>query len=163
MRIKTTSLVGGTALAVLALVASSAVAKGPGSGRAKGKPQRATSDLASVDPAVDLDARGRIDIKHFPAVGKRAERSWMRVKLGRLDGTDYTLWMDDPATPETDLVQVTAFTANDDGAARVRFDTKHAETLPHGATLAALGGMALEVRDSGGMTVMTGSVPVFPQ
>lgn len=148
-------------LSLCVVPAAAAKPAGHGHGAAKGRPQRAVAALAIPDGGVDANARGRLDVKHFPAVGKRAERSWFRLKLNRLDGTDYTLWMDDPATPETDLVEVAGLTANDDGHAHFGADTKREEALPFGAALADLGGMALEVRDGTGNVVLTGTVPVL--
>lgn len=101
-------------------------------------------------------------MKHFPAVGKRAERSWFKLRLGRLDGTEYTLWIDDPATTDVvDLVQAATLTANDDGAAKLHLDTKKGDALPLGGTLATLGGLALEIRDGTGAVVLTGNVPTL--
>ena len=159
MRIATKTLAAGTTLAALSLVALVGEAQG---GRARGLPLKAVADLASVEPAVDEDARGGIAVKFWGANARRVERSKMVVKLQRLDGTDYSLWMDDPSTPETDLVEVTTFVTHGRGNARVRFDTKLEETMPFGATLADLGGKAFEIRDAAGVAVMVGTVPALP-
>jgi hypothetical protein len=130
-----------------------------------GRPTHAKGALAIPTTPVagpDVDARCVVDWKHFPVVGRRVERSWLRFRLGRLDGADVTLWMDDPSTPETDLVQVTALTAleGDKGFhLNYRIDTKHDGVLPFGATLEALVGMAVEIRDASGATVLAGTVP----
>jgi hypothetical protein len=134
---------------------------GGGGGAAKGRPVRKVVNL--VNPGVDADAKGKLDVKYFPPVGKRAERSWLRVHVRKVEaGATYTLWMDDPATAEDfTLVQVADVTlvADDEGAANLRLDTKKGSTLPHGATLATLGGMALEIRDVGRVAVLTGTMP----
>ena len=150
-------------VAVVTFGAGAALAGG------KGKPTAAKAALAIPTVPVagpDTDAKGAVDWKHFPAVGKRAERSWLRLRLGRLDGTDYTLWMDDPSTVETDLVQVTALTATADDAdgnhLNFRLDTKQGDPMPFGATLDALVGKALEIRDAGGLAVLGGTVPAVP-
>jgi hypothetical protein len=146
-------------VAVVTFGAGAALAGGAG------RPTHAKGDLAIPTTPVagpDADARGVVEWKHFPVVGKRAERSWLRFRLGRLDGADNTLWMDDPSTPETDLVQVTTLTAveGDNGFhLNYRIDTKHGGVLPFGATLDALVGMAIEIRDASGATVLAGAVP----
>jgi hypothetical protein len=148
--------------AVALTLAGSAAAK-PGRGGAKGRPGRAVADL--VNSGVDADAKGRLDIRHFPAVGKRTERSWLRLKAGNLDANgSYSLWMDDPSTAEDlTLAQVAdvSLDANDEGRANVRIDTKKGGVLPFGATLAGLAGMAFEIRDAGGAAVLTGTVPAL--
>ena len=129
----------------------------------KGRPTHAKSQLSIPDGGPDANARGVVDWKHFPAVGARVERSWLRLRLGRLDGTDYTVWMDDPATVDVvDLVEVGTLTANGRGHVNSRTDTKHGDALPFGATLATLQGLAFEVRDADGAAVLVGSVPTPP-
>src|SRR5512138_1084573 len=81
--------VGAALAASLALVATAEAGKG--------RPERARIDLTNT--GADDNASGRLDLRHFPAVGHRAERSWMRFKLRHLDDSaTYTLWMDDPST-----------------------------------------------------------------
>jgi len=150
---KTYRIAFGAALAVsLALVATAEAGRG--------RPARARADL--VNTAVDEDASGRVDVRHFPGVGRRTERSWLRFKLRHLDaGATYTLWMDDPSTTE-DLSLVdtgVTLTANDDGADNLRIDTKHGGTLPFGGTLATLAGMTFEIRNGDGVAVLSGAVP----
>jgi hypothetical protein len=153
-----------TAIALsIALVALAEAKPNQGKGNAKGRPERGSArlDIAGVDD----NARGKIDAKHFPAVGKREERSWLRVKVGHLE-TDatYTLWMDDPTTTDdAALVEVAGVTLvpGHKGATKLKLDTKKGDALPFGATLADLGGMLLEVRDEDGNAVLTGSVPVL--
>lgn len=149
---------------MFALVAASAAiglasAAAEADGVSRGRPTRVDADMVLVSPGPDADARGGVAVKFFPANARRAERSWLRMRMGKLDGTDYSLWMDDPATPETDLVQVTTFVTHGRGNARLRFDTKHEETLPHGGTLETLKGMAFEIRDVTGAAVLNGTVP----
>jgi hypothetical protein len=147
--------VAAAAAALLVSAAASAVLAAPA-----GKPSSAKGPLAIPVAGPDADARGTIDWKFFPANGDRAERSWLRLRLGRLDGTAYTVWIDDPATPETDLVDATwALTAHGRGNLNDRLDTKAAETLPFGATLATLAGQAIEIRDVNGVAVLAGSIP----
>ena len=144
-----------------ALAASLAVAAASTDAQAgKGRPGRASAQL--VNTAVDDDASGRVDVKHFPAVGRRQERSWLRFKLRHLaDDATYTLWMDDPSTAEdTSLVDTgITLTTNDRGGDNHRIDTKHGGTLPFGGTLATLAGMNFEIRNGDGDAVLTGSVP----
>jgi hypothetical protein len=133
-----------------------------GHGHAKGRPLRGKSELAVPEAAADADAHGVVALRYFPAVGKRAERSWFRVRLGALDGvnTEYTLWVDDPATVDVvDLVQVATLTADEDGAARLKLDSKRGDTMPFGATIAGLAGLAVEVHDAAGAVVLTGALP----
>jgi hypothetical protein len=148
-------------LAALAAAAVPADAKGPPPGRGGGQPARSRSDLAATE--ADADAACRVDVKHFGDRGRREERSWLRFKLRSLEpNADYTIWIDDPSTPEDPtLVQVpdVTVTTADEGDRNHRFDTKHGGSLPFGATLADLGGMAVEVRNADGVAVLTGSLP----
>jgi len=153
--------VAGLALVVVAANPAAAGKGNGGKGRAKGKPTSARAALAVPELGPDEDAKGKLDVRHFPAVGKRVERSWLRFKLRKLDAeSDYTLWVDDPSTEDVDLTQVgDAFTTDADGAANLRSDTKAGDTLPFGASLADLFGKALEVRDGDGSAVLEGQVP----
>ena len=150
---RTTGIVFGAALmASLALVATAEAGKG--------RPGRARSDLTNT--GADEDASGRVDVRHFPGVGRRTERSWLRFKLRHLDAdATYTLWMDDPTTVEdTSLVDTgVTLTMNDLGGDNHRIDTKHGGTLPFGGTLATLAGMTFEVRNGEGTAVLSGAVP----
>jgi hypothetical protein len=74
-------------------------------------------------------------------------------------GETYTLWADDPSTPDPTLVQFGQVTAKGDGKAKFNADTKKGGTLPFGATLSALAGQAVEVHDAGSVVVLTGSFP----
>lgn len=164
MQTRTLVLAACAALAV----AAAADAKPPegrgGGGKARGRPVRKVVPLAN--PGLDADAKGKLDVKHFPAVGKRAERSWFRIAVRRLDaGATYTLWMDDPSTAEDAtlvLVADLALVTNEDGNAHLRLDTKKGDAMPFGAPVDTLAGMALEVRagaDGSGGTVLTANVP----
>jgi hypothetical protein len=150
---RTTGIVFGAALAAsLALVATAEAGKG--------RPARARADLTNT--GVDEDASGRIDLRHFPGVGHRVERSWLRFKVRHLDaGATYTLWMDDPSTDADPALVDTGvtLTANDDGADNYRIDTKHGGTLPFGGTLATLSGMNFEIRNGDGVAVLSGQLP----
>lgn len=161
---KKSNLVLAAALAASLGLAGTASAKpgnGHGGGAGKGRPGAARVDLTNT--GLDADAACRVDVKHFPAVGRRAERSWLRFKVRHVDAAaSYSLWMDDPATVgDATLVEVTGvtITANDDGNANHRIDTKKGGVLPFGATLATLAGLPLEIRDGAGAAVFTGSLP----
>jgi hypothetical protein len=153
---KTYRIAFGAALAAsLALAAASTDAHA-----GKGRPARARIDL--VNTGVDEDASGRVDLKHFPAVGRREERSWLRFKLRHLgDTATYSLWMDDPSTAEDPALVDTGITltTNDLGGDNHRIDTKHGGTLPLGGTLATLAGMNFELRNGDGDAVLSGQLP----
>lgn len=158
------SILFGAGLAALlagAAVPEAGAAYGPG-GNPNGRPTRGRSSLAPPEGAADTDAVGVCRVKFFPANARRAERSWFRLQVRKLDAsTTYSLWADDPSTPEdATLVQFDTLATNEDGVANYRKDTKKGGTMPFGATLADLGGKAIEVRDEGGTTtVLAGSIP----
>lgn len=145
----------------LAGTAAAKPGNGHGGSGGKGRPGAARVDLTNT--GVDADATCRVDVKHFPAVGKRAERSWLRFKVKNADAAAaYSLWMDDPATVgDATLVEVTGLTitSDDEGKANYRVDTKHGGVLPFGSTLAGLAGLPLEIRNGAGAAVFTGSLP----
>lgn len=147
----------------LAGTAAAKPGNGNGGGGGKGRPGAARADLTNT--GVDADASCRVDVKHFPAVGRRAERSWLRFKVRNVDANaSHSLWMDDPATVgDATLVEVAglAITSNDDGRANLRIDTKHGGVLPFGSTLAGLAGLPLEIRNGAGAAVFTGSLPAI--
>jgi len=151
---RTLALAG--AMVAVALLSAPVLAGNP-----NGRPSRGAGKLAIPEGGPDDDARARIDCKHFPENRSRDERSWLRLKIRHLDAsTEYTLWADDPATPETDLVQFDVFTTNEDGKENYRQDTKHMGALPFGATLADLGDNAIEIRDAAGTTtILAGVIP----
>jgi hypothetical protein len=163
------------AVAVAVLAGLALAGPGKGKGNAKGRPGKGRSVLAiPMGTMIESNDKGTVDARFFPVVGKRAERSWLRFKLRRLDaGATYTLWADDPSTDDLDplttedaaLVQVTTvepLVANGDGALNLMLDTKHGATLPFGATLAGLAGKPLEVRDAAGTTVLlVGTLPTL--
>ena len=67
---------------------------------------------------------------------------------------------DDPSTLAADLFQFDTFVTRRSGIFNYMADTKKGGTLPFGATLAHLSGMAIEVRDAGGTTtVLEGRIP----
>ncbi len=159
---KHSKLVLVAAIAASFALAHTATAKpGNGGGGGKGRPGAARVDLTNT--GVDADASCRVDVKHFPTVGRRAERSWLRFKVRNADAnSSFSLWMDDPATVgDATLVEVAGLTisSNDDGKANHRVDTKHGGVLPFGSTLAGLAGLPLEVRNGAGAAVFTGSLP----
>lgn len=138
------------------------LALSPGAeGRANGRPSMGRTRLPLPDGAPDLNAVARLDVKHFPANHSRLERSWFRLKVRHLDvSTVFTLWADDPSTPETDLVQFDSFTTGYYGNFNYTKDTRSGDALPFGATLADLSGKAIEVRDSAGTTtLLAGTIP----
>jgi hypothetical protein len=157
----TGSSLQGNALAIHGAVTldSNAVTSPPVVAGGGGRPSGAHGTLTPPDGAPDADAFARLNVKHFPEHYARAERSWFRLKVRHLDAlTEYTLWADDPSTPETDLVQFDSFTTAQSGNFNYTKDTKRGDTLPFGATLAALSGMAIEVRGSG-TTPLAGTIP----
>lgn len=152
---RTSRIVFGAALAVSLVAAVSATAVA-----GKGRPERASADLTNT--GADISASGRIDVRHFPAVGKRDERSWIRFRLRRLDAeATYTLWMDDPSTDADPALVDTGITltTNSRGGDNQRIDTKHGGTLPFGGTLATLAGMNFELRNGDGVAVLSGALP----
>jgi hypothetical protein len=130
-------------------------------GNPNGRPTKGRTVLAPPVDAVNTDAVARLDVKHFPANRSRAERSWLRMKIRKLESnTTYTLWADDPSTLATDLVQFDSFTTMRSRNFKYMADTKKGGTLPFGATLANLSGMAIEVRDAAGTTtLLEGLIP----
>ena len=158
---KSSSLLVAAAVATIAAASAAEAKPGNGHGGGKGRPVHAVA--AMTNTGVDTDARGKLDVKFFPAVGKRAERSWLRFKLGKLDaGADYTLWMDMPNDdPDAGIVQVTDVTLvpGERGGLNFRLDTKKGDVLPFGASLADLSGMAVEIRDATGVAVLSGNLP----
>jgi hypothetical protein len=167
------ALVLTTALAVAAFGASASAGPGRGhgggGGHARGKPTKGRSALVVPEGAADADAKCVVDAKFFPAVGRRAERSWLRFKMRKLDAdATFTVWIDDPADDETNgnalvqLVTTDALVAGGRGGVNLMLDTKHEATLPFGAALADLAGRAVEVRDSAGTTtVLAGTLPTL--
>jgi hypothetical protein len=125
------------------------------------RPAKGRSALTPPGDASDDNAAGRVEVKHAAEKRKRVERSWFRVEVRRLDAqAGYTLWMDNPSTPETDLVQVDSFTTRQNGSYRYSKDTRRGDALPFGATLSNFSGVAIEVRDSlGTTTVLEGTIP----
>ncbi len=160
----TGSSLAGNAIALnggVTLEANTVVSPRRRAGNPNGSPSADRTILAPPIGGPDADANARVDVKHFPANGSREERSWLRMKIRRLDAeTTYTLWADDPSTLATVPVQFDSFTTRRSGSFNYMADTKRGATLPFGATLANLSGMVLEVRDAAGTTILlTGLVP----
>ena len=160
----TGSSLAGNAIALngaVTLEANTVVSPRNRPGNPNGRPDADRTVLAPPLGGPDADGTARVDVKHFPANGAREERSWLRMKVRKLDGeTTYTLWADDPSTLATDPVPFDSFTTKRSGIFNYMADTKKGGTLPFGATLANLSGMVLEVRDAAGTTILlTGQVP----
>jgi hypothetical protein len=103
---------------------------------------------------------GRIDEEVRPATPGEPGSSRLRIEIrGLAPSTQYALFTDDPSTPDPALVQFTTLTTDANGRARKTYDTENGDTLPLGATLAALGGKPVEVRDTGGTVVLSGNFP----
>ncbi len=130
-----------------------------------GQPSMGHTTLTPPVGAPVTNDFARLDVKHFPAFHARLERSWIRAKIRHLDAaSDYSVWIDDPSTPATDLVQVDTFSTKHSGNFNFSKDTKRGDALPFGATLAALAGMAIEVRDAAGTTtLLAGTIPTSSQ
>jgi len=126
-----------------------------------GRPSGARSVLAIPVDGPDLNATGRLNVKHFPAHHARVERTWFKLKLRHLDkDTDYTLWADDPSTEGTELVQFDTFTTKHSGSYNYSRDTKKGAALTFGAALTDLGGNAIEVRNAAGtVVILSGIIP----
>ncbi|HEU4395526.1 MAG TPA: ice-binding family protein [Planctomycetota bacterium] len=126
-----------------------------------GKPSKGSSTLLPAAGGTDLDASARIKVKFFPERGARNERSWFRGKLKRLDAsTEYTVWADDPSTVAEVMVQFGTLTTKRNGKFFLKLDTKFGDEMPFGATLEALSGQVVEIRDSAGiMVLLTGRIP----
>jgi hypothetical protein len=119
------------------------------------------ADLVPPGGPVPPSPSGKIEAEFRPADGHHAEQSKLKFHMRNLvAGHSYDLWADDPSTVAADLVQFATFTVNDHGDAKVDYDTHHGDPLPFGATLADLGGQAVEVRD-GATVVLAGEFPVF--
>jgi hypothetical protein len=158
---------------------------------AKGRPGQAKLPMAN--PVEGDLAKGVVDVKRFPAVGKREQREWLRFKVQHLTpGATYELWMDNPltgvdVTPDDGvddafvLESVATFVPNDDGTFVLRYDTHKGGLLPFGTptptTLADFAGDAFEIRTLVDTTpdvlddpdntvlqaVLTGTVPTIPE
>ena len=123
--------------------------------------QGAKTRLERPETPPDDNAVGNLSVKHFDAVGNRAERSWIRVRARHLERkAEYSLWLDDPSSVgDPTLVQFGTLTTNGGGNVNHRIDTKRGGTLPFDATIDGLAGMAFEIRDANGDVVLQGSFP----
>jgi hypothetical protein len=103
-------------------------------------------------------AKGRVEAEFKAADAHHAEESKLTIKVEHLSGdTEYTLWGTNPATGTVE--QFGTLTTKSDGNAEFKVETKKGDALPFGATLADLAGGTLEVRDSSGTAVLTGTFP----
>ena len=103
-------------------------------------------------------AKGRIEEEFKAADEHHDAESKLRIKVEHLSGdTEYTLWGVEPAT--LTLTQFGTITTHGDGNGEFKVDTHHGDALPFGASLDDLAGGAVEVHDSGGAVVMTGTFP----
>ncbi len=136
---------------------SGPAAAGPPPAEGPGRPFGGKTMLTPPVGSPEGDAYAGLQVKYFPTHGRRAERSWFRAKVRRLEpSTDYTLWADDPATPEQTLVQFDSFTTGRTGSFNYSRDTKRGEALPFGMMLGNLAGRSVEVRDAAGNTTLLG-------
>ena len=129
-----------------------------------GKRQLPTYGAARLKPpsgASDTNARGVLEAKHTPATSRRGtERSWIHIKVNKLDKGDYTVWMDDPSDQDTSTADTGAsFSTNRRGNGRAGFDTKGGGSLPFGAALTDLVGKTVEIHDASDNVVLTGTFP----
>jgi hypothetical protein len=132
-------------------------------------------------PAMDASAAGKIRTKHAPlvfATGARTRRAAGQVTMtvddrrrhhevltiamhGLVPGQQYGLFCDDPATADRTPQEFTAVTANRNGRAALRYDSRRGDVFPCGAAIDALAGMRFEVRDDRRLLVIVGSAPVM--
>ena len=130
----------------------------PGLAHAKGRPARGHADLTPPDGAADEDASGKVKVRHFGTVGKRSERSTLRVHVGNLEAnTEYTVLANNP--DGSGLASIGTLTTSDGGGGSLKFDTRKGGELPFGAALADLAGGAIEVHDGAGVVVLQGNIP----
>jgi len=132
---------------------------------AAGKNRPATlhgqSDLARPVGSPFPDSVGRIRAEVHEADASHAAWSRLRIELSGLGArAQYALWADDPSTPAADLVQFGVVTTDRHGRARFVRDTRRGDALPFGASLADLGGKAIEIRDGAGVVALSGQFPV---
>ncbi len=116
--------------------------------------QEAQVDLVRPDPAPDADATGTLRI--------RSEDDEERFDV-RVENVDVTLvhelFIEDPADSGA-FSLVAPLTAKCD-TLKLRLDTEHGDALPLGVALVAdLAGRDVEIR-SGGVAILTGTVPAF--
>jgi len=145
----------GVGLATLALIGTSTAV-----GHGHDPTLHARSELSPPGGPTPPGPAGKLDVDFKPADAHHAESSSVKIDLKDLAaGGTYTLWADDPSTPDATLVQFASTTADDDGRAKVEFKTHDGDLLPFGATLDDLGGQAIEVHDAASAVVLAGSFP----
>jgi hypothetical protein len=133
-----------------------------GTGPRRRPVSRGVSDLTRPPALASEEFAGRVRAEFQEADATHAARSRLRIELRGLDaGEQVTFWGDDPATPEADLAQFAMLTADPGGRARFHRDTQRGDPLPFDASLADLGGQALEVRDDGGAAILAGAFPAL--
>ncbi len=82
------------------------------------------------------------------------ERLSMKIETTVIDGT-VDLFVEDPSS--STLTVVASLETDGSGKAKFSVSTKSGAPLPFGANLSELDGMAVEVRDTGGGTLMSGT------
>ena len=162
---------GFAAACVAALFAGAvdASARGTTTGRGNGggtpaagtRPTYGSNRIRPPSGATDTDARGLVEAKDFPQTRRASARSWLKITTAKLDRGTYSVWIDDPSTTsDTSTADTGAtFTTNRAGVGRVGWDTARGGSLPFSATLADLAGKTIEIQDTSGNVVLTGSIP----
>lgn len=147
-----TALVAAAALCLVAAVAVAAQAR------------HAREDLVNAGATDTPDARGRLTVKDYAAVGNRPARSWVRLQCWKLErGVDVTMFVDDPTVEGEDYQPWgDTITPRGNGNVNTRLDTKGGATLPFGKTADELAGALFQLRDSEGTVVLTGVFPTLP-
>jgi hypothetical protein len=147
-----------TRFAVAGVAAAALIAAG-----ALAKPSAALTTLTANETGPLPEARGRLDVKHFPAKGPKEDREWLRLRANKLGKkAEVHLLCDDPATTEdASLVEFAVFSTRGNGNINFRLDTRK-DDLPHGATLTDLAGLPFEVRDADGVVLLFGTIPALP-
>ena len=132
-------------------------------------------------PAMDADAAGRVRTRKAALVftsgartrraaggitltvdDRRRHREVMTIAMhGLVPGQQYGLFCDDPATADRTPKQFITVTANRLGRAALRYDSRRGDVFPCGASIDALAGMRVEVRDEKRLIVAAGSAPLL--
>ena len=116
------------------------------------KRQAARCAIVRPDPASDPDAEGVLELE------SGGGRVAVKVHLKRLvPRTSYRVALMDPVVGATETLGLV--TTDDDGKGQLKLDSSHRDPIPFGAgDLAALVGLGIEVRESGGGLVLAGAV-----
>jgi hypothetical protein len=126
-------------------------------------PLRGRGELLPPGGAPPPPPAGRIDETVRAVDAGHAERSLFRLRVEHLAAdAEFTLWGDDPATPDTALTQFGSLTTDGRGRGAFVLDSQDGDPMPFGAALADLAGKAVEVRDAGGAAVLVGEFPTLP-